>query len=65
MGKKEIIRRLGEYFDCELGENGEYDLTDYDWTAGCRFSPDGKWLSLSTVVEALTRDCDEDESEEE
>jgi len=54
MEREEIINKLAEYFDIEPNENGEYDLSDYEWTAGCRM--DGyTWLSLANVVEALTR----------
>ena len=57
MNREEIINALGEYFEIERNEDGGYDLTDYDWTAGCRFKYGGdKWLSLANVVEALTRE---------
>ncbi len=54
MDRDEIIYKLAEYFDIEPNENGEYDLSDYEWTAGCRFAG-CTWLNLANVVEALTR----------
>lgn len=54
MDRDEIIYKLAEYFDIEPNENGEYDLSDYEWTAGCRFAGCA-WLNLANVVEALTR----------
>ena len=54
MDRDEIIRRLAEYFEIEPDdETGEYDLSGYEWRAGCRFNGD-IWLSLSEVVNALT-----------
>ena len=55
MDREEIINALAEYFGIEPSEDGEYDLTDYDWTAGCRFAyGSDRWLSLANVVKALT-----------
>ena len=52
MDRDEIIRRLAEYYRIEPDEEtGEYDLDDYEWTAGC--SKNGRWLCLAEVVEAL------------
>ena len=56
MDRDEIIRRFAEYYGIEPDEEtGEYDLEDSDWTAGCRFDDEGRWLSLMNVVDALTR----------
>ena len=55
MTREEIIRRLADYYEIEPDEEtGEYDLTDCDWTSGCRDFVTGKWLSLAEVVKALT-----------
>lgn len=56
MKKEEVIEALAEYFDIEPNEDGEYDLNDYDWEAGCKSN--GQWFSLKEVVRALTPLCE-------
>lgn len=59
MTKNELIEALAEHFDIELieKENGEYDISGYDWTAGCYSN--GIWMSLAEVVKALKYLCEE------
>lgn len=54
MDRDEIIERLAVHFGIEPNENGEYDLDDYDWQAGCSMGLSSKWLCLAEVVVALT-----------
>lgn len=51
MDRQEIMKMLAEWFDIEPNENGEYDITSYDWIAGC--SMGNSWLSLAEVVRCL------------
>ena len=55
MTRAELIGALADWYGIEPDENGEYDLTDYDWEAGCSF--DGAWLSLANIVACLTTYC--------
>ena len=54
MSEKEFIKVLAEEFNIEPNEDGEFDLNDYDWEAGCSFGyGSGVWLSLANVVRAF------------
>ena len=55
MTRAELIEKLAEYFEIEPNENGEYNLNDYEWVAGCRFNGD-TWLNLKNIVECLAED---------
>lgn len=68
MTRNEMIEALAEYFGAELKEkdNGEYDITGYDWEAGCYMGVENswgenEWLSLRNVVFALEDLCEEDD----
>ena len=37
----------------EPDENGEHDINDYDWQAGCYIGSDGRFLSLAEVVKCI------------
>ena len=49
--KQEIIEALAREYNIEPNEDGEYDLTDYNWTAGCYSN--GTWMSLANIVYTL------------
>ena len=49
--KQEIIEALAREYNIEPNEDGEYDLTDYNWTAGCYAN--GTWMSLANIVYTL------------
>lgn len=51
MERYEIMERLAAWFNIEPDENGEWDINDYDWQAGCYMNH--AWFSLSEVVKAL------------
>ena len=53
MTREDLIKVLADAFKIESDENGEYDLNDYDWEAGCSFYGTGVWLSLKNVVNAI------------
>ena len=55
MTRQEMIEKLAEYFDIEPNEDGEYDLDDYEWTAGCRFNG-STWLNLKNIINCLAED---------
>lgn len=52
MDRDEIIEILADYYEIEPNEEGEFDLNEYDWQAGCSFN--GKWLNLATIVRLLS-----------
>lgn len=49
MDRQEIMEHIAEWFGIEPNENGEFDIDDYDWQAGC-YVNGGRWLSLAEVV---------------
>ena len=51
MSREELMERLADWFGIEPDENGEYDITDYDWTSGCYMNH--TWFSLAEVVRCL------------
>lgn len=51
MDRQEIMEYIAERFGIEPNENGEYDINDYDWQAGC-YCNDG-WLNLAVIVEIV------------
>ena len=52
MDRQEIMERVAEWFGIEPDENGEYDIDDYDWQAGCYING-GKFLNLGEVVRCI------------
>jgi hypothetical protein len=50
---QEIMEALAEHYEIEPNENGDYDLEDYDWQAGCYTN--GKWMSLAEIVKIIER----------
>lgn len=57
MSKEEMIEALGTHYKCERNDNGEYDLSDYDWQSGCY--KNGRWFSLADVVDILEQFCED------
>lgn len=57
MSKEEMVEALGRHYGCERNDDGEYDLNDYDWQSGCY--KNGRWFSLTDVVNILEQFCDE------
>lgn len=53
MDEKKLKKYIADWFGVEPDEDGEYDTSDYDWTAGCSFGYGGKWLSLGEVLECM------------
>lgn len=53
MEREEIMACVAEYFGIEPDENGEHDINDYDWQAGCYIGSDGRFLSLAEVVKCI------------
>jgi hypothetical protein len=53
MERQEIMEALAEHYEIEPDENGEYDIEDYDWQAGCYTN--GKWMSLAEIVKIMER----------
>ena len=51
MERQKIMEYLAEYFYIEPNEDGEFDINDYDWQAGCYTN--GKWFSLAEVVKCI------------
>lgn len=51
MSRQEIMEYLAEWFGIEPDEDGEYDINDYDWQAGCYMNH--KWFSLAEVVQCI------------
>lgn len=51
MERQEIMEALAQWFGIEPNENGEFDIDDYDWQAGC-YVNGGRWLILAN--EAVT-----------
>ena len=51
MTREEIMEALAEWFGIEPNEDGEYDIEDYDWQAGCYMNRN--WLSLAEVVKCI------------
>lgn len=51
MERQEIMEVLAEYYGIESNENGEYDIEDYDWQAGCYTN--GRWMSLGEIVKII------------
>lgn len=49
----EIIRALAEAYGIEPNEDGEYDLSEYEWSSGC-YHGNGMWLTLANVVEIIS-----------
>ena len=50
--KDEIIEALANEYGIEPDEDtGEYDLTSYEWTAGCYVNH--TWMSLADIVYTL------------
>lgn len=44
---------LANWFNVDPDEDGNYDIDDYEWTAGCSMGPGDKWLCLAEVVRCL------------
>lgn len=57
MSKEEMIEALGRHYGCERNDNGEYDLSDYDWQSGCY--KNGRLFSLADVVDILEQFCED------
>ena len=51
MDRQEIMEYVAEYFGIET-EDGEFDINDYDWQAGCYISHD-RFLNLAEVVKCI------------
>ncbi len=49
--RNDIIRFVAERFNIEPNEDGDWDINDYDWQAGCNH--DGVWLNLALVVDMI------------
>ena len=52
MDRQEIMEMLANWFNVEPNEDGEYDINDYDWQAGC-YNGNGKWFNLAEIVYCL------------
>ena len=51
--KRDIIEYIAQHFGFEADENGNYDLHDYDWEAGCyagRRDGEAIWMSAAEFV---------------
>lgn len=46
-----LIEHIGMWFNIEPDENGDYDLDDYDWTAGCYNNH--TWMSLKEFLDCI------------
>lgn len=51
MTRQEIMEVLAGWFEIEPNEDGEFDINDYDWQAGCYHN--GHWLSLAEIVKCI------------
>lgn len=51
MSRERIIDLVAEWFNVHPDENGEYDLSSYEWQAGCYHG--NKWLSLAEIVDLI------------
>lgn len=51
MNRQEIMEVLANWFGIEPDGDGNFDINDYDWQAGCYCN--GKWLSLAEVVKCM------------
>lgn len=52
MTHEEIIKAVAEFYNVEPDENGGYNVSDYDFTAGCSLG-NGLWLNLASVVDCI------------
>ena len=62
--KDAIIEALADYYgiDLEEDENGNYDISGYDWDSGCSFGGcDVPWLTLKNVVRCMMNNIDWDD----
>lgn len=52
MDRQEIMEHVAEWFGIEPDEDGNFDINDYDWQAGCSMM-NGKWLNLEEIVKCI------------
>lgn len=52
MSREEIMEYVASYFGIEPDEDGEFDISGYDWQAGCYINRD-QWMSLAEVVRCI------------
>ena len=52
LSHEEVVEQVAKFYEVEPDSNGEYNTSDYDFTAGC-YLHNGLWLNLSSVVDCV------------
>ena len=61
MDRQEIMEKVANYFGIKPDEDGEYDISSYEWTAGCytngkNWCGEASWMSLAEFVRCIEQE---------
>ena len=64
MSRQEIMERVARYFGVKPDEDGEYDISSYEWTAGCYTNSKNEYgettfMSLAEFVKCIEQEFDD------